>query len=216
MGINTKFITATLDMLEGIAAVHTAAFSEREPMTMSVNFTKEEMYDYFLKIIPESIDSGLTIAAVDEDTRAVAGAITCFDAFADFPHIEWTAKEIDGIGRTNAFFEELEKPLNGNPVFKPGKCIRFMYISTDENYLRMGIAENLTAAMINRAVDLGYQLIIVDATNRKSAGNLEKLGFHRENVLSYNEVEKDGVRPFANVEGEGILYSMNLPGGEAK
>jgi len=65
-------------------------------------------------------------------------------------------------------------------------------------------------------LDLGYQLIIVDATNRKSAGNLEKLGFHRENVLSYNEVEKDGVRPFANVEGEGILYSMNLPGGEAK
>lgn len=214
--MNIKLLTATLDMLEGIAAVHTAAFSEREPMTMSVNFTKEEMYDYFLKIIPESINSGLTIAAVDKDTRGVAGAITCFDAFAEFPHIEWTAKEIDGIGRTNAFFEELEKPLNGNPAFKPGKCIRFMYIATDENYLRMGIAENLTAAMINRSVDLGYQLIIVDATNRKSAGNLEKLGFHRENVLSYKEVEKDGIKPFENVEGECILYSMYLPGGEAK
>lgn len=214
--MNIKFITATPDMLERIAAAHTAAFSEREPMTMSLNFTKEEMYDYFLKIISESINSGLTMAATDEDTKAVAGVITCFDAFAEFPRIKWTAKELNGIGRTNIFFEELEKPLNGNPAFKPGKCIRFMYITTDKNYLRMGIAENLTAAMINRSLNLGYQLIMADATNQKSAKNLEKMGFKRENALSYKDMEKDGTKPFENVEGECILYSMYLSGGETQ
>jgi len=207
-----KIITSTIDMLEEIVAIQTAAFSEREPMTMSLNFTKEEMYDYFLKIIPESINAGLTMAAVDEDTGAVAAVVICFDAFAVFPNIEWTPKEIDGISKTNIFFEELEKPLNANPAFKPGKCVRLMYVSTDENYLRRGIARKLGESMIKRAIDLSYELMIADATNINSAGMFEKLGFRREKVLPYKLVEQDGLKVFGNVEGKCILYCRYLQG----
>ena len=119
--MNIKIITSTIDMLKEIVAIQTAAFSEREPMNMSLNFTKEEMYDYFLKIIPESINSGLTMAALDEDTGAVAAVVICFDAFAVFPNIEWTPKEIDGISKTN-IFEDLEKPLNIRPLNRENVC----------------------------------------------------------------------------------------------
>jgi GNAT superfamily N-acetyltransferase len=208
--MNIKIIAATLNMLEKIAAVQTAAFSKREPMTMSLEFTEEELHNYFMKIIPVSINSGLTIAAVDEDTEAVAGVAICFDAFEEFPNIEWTSKEIDGISKTNLFFSGLEKPLENNPAFKPKKCVRYIYVSTDENYLRRGIARKISEAVIKRAIDLNYKLMIADATNIKSAAMLEKLGFQKEKVLQYTALEQDGVKPFGNVAGACILYSKYL------
>ncbi len=115
-----------------------------------------------------------------------------------------------GLAKPIFFFEDLEKPLNANPAFKPGKCVRLMYVSTDENYLRRGIARKLGESIIKRAIDLSYELMMADATNINSAGMFEKLGFRREKVLPYKLVEQDGLKLFGNVEGECILYSRYL------
>lgn len=209
--MNIQIRTAAIEELEQMASCQTKAFNEREPMTMALGFTHEQYYNYLMKILPISIEDGLSFNAVDLDTGKVAGTLIAFDAFIDECRVpEMIDVEMQGVINTNVLFEELEKPLLTNEFFKPGKCVRMMYVSVDEGYLRLGIANSLNLYSEEVIKDTGYRLIIVDATNFRSSSLLEKQGYTKINEVVYSQLKTEGRNAFAEVDGSCCLYIKSL------
>lgn len=203
--------TATMQEIEQMARCQTRVFNEREPMTMALGFSHEEYYQYLLKILPLSIEDGLSFNAIDTDKGKVAGTLICFDAFINEGRIpELTAVEMKGVVNTNILFDELEKPLYTNEFFKAGQCVRMMFVSVEEEYLRLGIADRLCGYADEVIRKKGYRISIADATNFRSAGLLEKLNFTKINEVIYSQIKTEGKNIFALVKGSCCLYIKHL------
>ncbi|MDD3654981.1 MAG: GNAT family N-acetyltransferase [Desulfotomaculaceae bacterium] len=203
--------TAAMQELEQMARCQTRAFNEREPMTMALGFTHEEYYRYLLKMLPLSIEDGLSFNAVDVAAGKIAGTLILFDAFIDESRLpELTQVEIKGVVNTNLIFEELEKPLLACEFFKDGQCVRMMFISVEEGYLRFGMASKLLSYAEEMIRQKGYKIAIVDATNFRSAGLLEKHKYKKINEVTYSRIKTEGSNPFALVEDSCRLYIKRL------
>ncbi|MFX4261323.1 hypothetical protein ACOBQJ_03870 [Pelotomaculum propionicicum] len=203
--------TAAMQELEQMARCQTRAFNEREPMTMALGFTHEEYYRYLLKTLPLSIEDGLSFNAIDMAAGKIAGTLILFDAFIDESRLpELTKVEMQGVVNTNRIFEELEKPLLVNEFFKAGQCVRMMFISVEDGFLRFGIASKLLSYAEEMIRKKGYKIGIADATNFRSACLLEKHEFKKINEIIYSRIKTEGRNPFALVEGSCCLYIKYL------
>ena len=163
--------------LRELAQVMASIFSAREPMTVAVGISEEEMFAEMQHYISYAKKDGLSLILTNEDTGKIIGGIIgrdfyndeAEDPYAELPNLEKFQPIFDVLDISKKkFLHILEKEGH---YLKPGLVVRGTYIGFLSKYLKLTNEEgiNIAAYSFRKFEEygkaIGYKYYYTETTN---------------------------------------------------
>ncbi len=193
-------------------------FSQREPLTSNLGFTKERIVSIaeamYLNQNNDSLRQGLWLkATLGRDTGKPVGFIVTGDISVETPNeppAEMKEEEMAKVPAVMVLLEEVRRPLNEQYSFGRGQCLHIAALGVDSGWEGLGVAGRLLGGALARAKEVGYTYAASECTGSGSQRCHEKHGFRSLHSVEYAGFEYGGPRPFAAIPGECHLMIKGL------
>ena len=205
--MNIQIQELSAERLPESAELLTDVFLNLEPMTAALHLPRDFYAPYVRAVCDRCFADHLAVAAVDEDTRRVAGVAIGLDdgTYRQTLHLI-PPQYRTAMEQMNDFFEELDKPL----ACIPGKWTYVFYLAVAQPYWRAGISIAMLRRMETLLRGMHYDYLVSETTNPKSEGAFRKQGYVEINRRPYATPGRNGPTPFATLPGACTLFLKKL------
>lgn len=185
-------VPSVLACLEGVCA-------NAGPLAKSVEVSPAQMRTYIEEyLIRDSLDSGLSVVAIDQSTGEIAGCILVTDfgtekggdptrLSANFLPIVVLLEDLDRIFRQVMGY------------IPPGQVAHVVIEGVSQQYMNSGIARNLFGKAFGIAKSKGFSGGLAEATGPAMQHLGEKWGATNGAEIKYQDFEFENTKPFAGI-----------------
>ncbi len=173
-----------------------------EPMVEACGLSREDMFEFILEYLKNSVDDGLSFVAKDRETNRVVAVVACenFNPDEEAPCFEGNLEPINHIIE---FLGELDERFIKTIELKTGsKAKKNEYVHAFMAGARLGkfksyVVAELVKIIMSKAQENAYKGIFAEATNIRSAKVLTDYhDFH----LIYDTYNKPIIKQYSTVE----------------
>lgn len=181
-------------------------FTQSDPPAVAVGLTPDEFEAFVTVVSQPEMTQGLTIIARDLETGIMAGALLTEDAASPPP---------DGMAGLSVKFEpifdlfgRLDAQIDAPPITAAGQVLHLFLLGVDRRFAGRGIGQQLVTVSLTNGADSGFEVAVVEATNRTSQHIFGKLGFAVRAQVAYADYRRDGVPVFGSIADHGGPMAM--------
>jgi ribosomal protein S18 acetylase RimI-like enzyme len=185
--------------LDEMAVMVADAFARYEPMTITQNFSLEELVEFIKLRGPKAAQEELTVLARDQETGQVVGALLT-DDFASAPP-EGIEHLSEKLGPTWALLDALDTQYKQGKNLRVGDSLHLLMIAVTHQHTGSKVAQNLIQACLENGIRKGYKAAVTEATGVVSQHIFRKCGFVDRIEISYKTFTYHGKRVFATIKG---------------
>jgi GNAT superfamily N-acetyltransferase len=169
-----------------------------EPMTEALNLSYEQVYDDFKMVVENLIPEGMSFAAIDTATNAIAGV--CINK--DFT-VEPVAEGSDHSDALAVFdlVDELDAQSPELKTLSEHEMFHLYILAVDEAYAGNGVGVELAKHTDELAKALGFKQMIVEVTGPLSQHIcIDRIGCQEIGRVNYQDFEFHGEKVFKDIK----------------
>lgn len=207
MDTDYKIETLSENHFDSASELFTKVFCDSEPVTKHIGITYKEYEPFVREVLSKAIKDGLSVVAVDKNSKVIACSIA--DDIADQfkPNTGNYPKLTPVIGLLN----DLSNQFCSGKNFKKGKIAHVWIAAVSPDHRGMGLSTAIDMACGNLAVSKGYDFAYAEFTNPISENiihhykSLEKIA-----SINYDDYTFEGQKPFRGVKGGAVSYIVAI------
>ncbi len=186
-------------------------FLNHEPMSICNNPDPQKHLVLISHLVTYTAEAGLTVAARDEETGKLVGALTHRD-YTLVPSPGLPEEYIPYLNMFNAemaICHELEEPLIKKDYSK-GELFQPFQLAVLPGYSGKGIASGLAAQSVQLGKKLGFSAAAVECSVMGSRRAFEKNGYRLINSVSFKDFVYNDAKFYGSIDGSFYLLYRDL------
>lgn len=176
--------------LSDLAELLGFVFSKHEPPAVAAGFPAQKIESLARVFSAKSIQEKLSFVARSDDTDKIIGAVLAHD-FGTPP-----SNDIEPLF---IFLKQLLEECIATKSILAGHFLRILVIAVDEDWSRIGIAQNLLKTCILNGTNHGYQTAFTEAASDSSRRVFRKIGFQEQCFVRYGDFIFQNSRPIVSI-----------------